>query len=276
MVDQETQIRQRVAYLCAIVEAKAPHNPIGDAQTDELFLQYARLSFRPIQHCDVVEAVSTGHELNLLGHKAGFVPVGRREAQTDAIAFRIMGPEPFLQLVPVFADDGVGGLEDRLRGAVVLLQLDNFSLGVVPLEIEYVSDIRQTEAVDGLTVITYYTKVTMLFGKHADEYVLSVIGILVFIHHNVAEPLPVLLKYRRMLLKEADRQIKQIVKINGVDLPQTAGIDVIDLGVIVFGTSDCLRQGLLRTDQQGLELGCRPQIRIDVAAVSSGAGQDLT
>ena len=137
------------------------------------------------------------------------------------------GSKAFFQLMAVFADHRVGGLEDGLCGAVVLLQFDHFGLGIVSLEVQDVRDIRQAEAVDGLPVVTYHAQIAVPVGKQANEYVLSVVGILVFVHHDVAESLTVLLKHRRMLPKEADRQIEQIIKVDGIDLLQTASVDIV-------------------------------------------------
>ena len=50
------------------------------------------------------------------------------------------------------ADDGVGGVEDVLGGAVVLLEQDRAGAGVVLLELLDVADRGAAEGVDGLEI----------------------------------------------------------------------------------------------------------------------------
>src|SRR4029077_17422458 len=55
----------------------------------------------------------------------------------------------------------IGGGEDRLRGAVVLLQLDHVRVGEVLLEVEDVAHVRAPETVDRLAVVANNGRVGM-------------------------------------------------------------------------------------------------------------------
>ena len=61
-----------------------------------------------------------------------------------------LGPELLRPPLAVLFDDRVGGREDRLRGAVVLLQHDHARIGEVPGELLDVADGGAAERVDGL------------------------------------------------------------------------------------------------------------------------------
>ena len=53
----------------------------------------------------------------------------------------VLGPELLVRARGVVGYDGVGGVEDQLRGTVVLLELDDLRMRVVPLELEDVADV---------------------------------------------------------------------------------------------------------------------------------------
>jgi hypothetical protein len=52
----------------------------------------------------------------------------------DLLALAVLGPQALVEELLVVGDDGVGGLEDAARGAVVLLELDDLELRVVALQ----------------------------------------------------------------------------------------------------------------------------------------------
>ena len=55
----------------------------------------------------------------------------------------------------------MGGVEDELRGAVVLLELDDRRVGVVALEVEDVPEVRAAPAVDRLVVVAHDAQVAV-------------------------------------------------------------------------------------------------------------------
>ncbi len=68
----------------------------------------------------------------------------------DWVPAGLVSPQRLGAPLGVVGDDGVGGVEDRRGGAVVLLELDDSGVGEVRLEAEDVSDVGLAEAVDGL------------------------------------------------------------------------------------------------------------------------------
>ena len=62
----------------------------------------------------------------------------------------MLGPELLGGPLLVALDDGVRDVEDGLRGAVVLLQGDGASVGIVAFEGEDVPDVSSSKAVDGV------------------------------------------------------------------------------------------------------------------------------
>ena len=63
------------------------------------------------------------------------------------------------------ADNGVGGVQDVLGGAVVLLQPDDTRTPELPFEAEDIGDVRAAEAIDTLVIITHHADVFRLIGQ---------------------------------------------------------------------------------------------------------------
>ena len=127
-------------------------------------------------------------------------------AQLDRLALPELAPQPLGDPAAVVGDHRVGGRQDRLGRAVVLLELDHARVGEVLLEVEDVADVGAAEAVDRLRVVADHREVAMADGPAcvgapprvglprraaADEQlqqpVLRVVGVLVLVHEHVAE-----------------------------------------------------------------------------------------
>ena len=67
-------------------------------------------------------------------------------------------------------------------------------------------------------------------GQQADEFVLGAVGVLVFIHQDVAEALVPVGENLLILLKELHRYQNQVVKIQGVVFRQGLLVVAVDIG----------------------------------------------
>ena len=70
--------------------------------------------------------------------------------------------------------------------AVILLELDDLDLREMLFHVEQVGDLRAAPAVDALVVIADHAEVAMLLRQGVDELELRGIGVLIFVHHDVA------------------------------------------------------------------------------------------
>jgi hypothetical protein len=68
---------------------------------------------------------------------------------------RLSAEEIFVVAIFAEGDDGVGGFEDGLDAAVVLLEFEDLCLGEGFREVEDVVDGGGSEGVDGLCVVAY-------------------------------------------------------------------------------------------------------------------------
>ena len=113
-------------------------------------------------------------------------------------------------------DDRVGGREDRLGRAVVLLELDHLRLGEVALEVEDVADVGVAEAVDRLVLVADDHQVAVLGGEQLQQPVLGVVGVLVLVDEDVAEGAAPALAHLLEQLEGVDRAHQQVVEVHRV------------------------------------------------------------
>ena len=124
-------------------------------------------------------------------------------------------------------DHAIGGFHDALRRPVVDLEIDARGIREILLEIEDVPDVRLPPRVDRLVGITHHEKVAVPFRECGDEDVLDAVGVLVFVDHDVAEPLLVGLEHRRCLVEHFERLAEEVVEIDGIGLGEDALVGLV-------------------------------------------------
>ena len=163
-----------------------------------------------------------------------------------ARAVAAVGPEVLLAALGVLGDDRVGRLQDGLGRAVVLLEQDGPRVRVVLLELDDVADRRAAERVDRLVGVADHARARPGDGRTvadrhtgaaggtadqlADELVLGVVGVLVLVDQDVAEPAPVVLGDVGEGLQDVDRRHDQVVEVERVGLPQPPLVAGVGLG----------------------------------------------
>ena len=155
-VGQQPQVGQRVAYLPALVEAHPADHLVGQPDPDEHLLEDPRLRVGPVEHRDVgrSQALLVGEPVDLGRDEGRLVVLVVGDVADDLLALARVGPQVLGLASLVARDDRVGRGQDRLGGAVVLLQQDRARVGVVLLEREDVADRRAAEGVDRLVGVT--------------------------------------------------------------------------------------------------------------------------
>ena len=114
-------------------------------------------------------------------------------------------------------DDAVGGLEDRLAGAVVLLQRRHRDVRELRGEVEDVADLGRAEAVDGLRVIAYHGHAGPVRAKPSHDPGLDHVGVLVLVHEHLVETAADFLS-RGLVGQQAVPEQEQVVVVEHVAL----------------------------------------------------------
>jgi hypothetical protein len=240
-VDQQPGVGQDVLDLLALVEAHPSDHAVGQADADEDVLEHAGLGVRAVEDGDVVEARTLRAQLlGLLGDEGGLVVLVAGAVAHDGLAEAAIGPQFRTARHRSHRDDRVGGIEDRLRRAVVAVQDDDLGVGVVGLEVQDVLDRGAAEAVDALLGVADDHDVAVGTGEELDEVVLGPVGVLVLVDHQVAEAALVVLEHAVEQLQDRHRLDDQIVEVERVGLEQPVLVGLVDLGDLD------LRPGLAR------------------------------
>ena len=148
-VDEQVQVGDSVLDLGAVVELGAADHLVVDVVRDEDVLEQARHGVGPVEDGHLVaRGARVDEPLDLRRDPARLLAVTLELPDLDLVALFLVGPEVLLEAAAVVLDDRVGGVEDRLSRAVVLLELDDAGVGEVLLEVEDVADVRAAPAVD--------------------------------------------------------------------------------------------------------------------------------
>ena len=247
-VGEDPQVGQRVLDLAALVEPGAADHLVGQADSHEDLFERPGLRVGAVEHRDVpgLHPGGVAELVDGLGDEGGLVVLVVADVADDRRAVAAVGPEVLLAPLGVLGDDRVGGLQDGLGGAVVLLEQDGPRGRVVLLELHDVADRRAPEGVDRLVGVADHHELGGVDGgtvahRHtgaacgtthqlADQLVLGVVGVLVLVDQDVAEPAAVVLGDVGEGLQDVDRRHDQVVEVERVGLPQPALVAGVGLG----------------------------------------------
>ena len=185
------EISDHIADLSAVVEIGAAHHVVGDASENKALFQRSGLRVGPVEHGEIPVAevpVASAFFRDVVRHKGRFVPGRGKLPQMDLRAFSSVCPQGFGFPPRVVADHGVGRVQHVLGGPVVLLQFDHKGVRINFFKIQNIADICAAESVDGLVVIADDAQISVFAGQQAHQFELRVVGILVLVHHDIAEP----------------------------------------------------------------------------------------
>ena len=113
-----------------------------------------------------------------------------------------------------------GDIEDRLSGAVVLLQHHDLQLGEVALEVAQVTDVGLAPAVDRLILVADHADVAVAGAEQPHQLVLGDVGVLELVHHQMAVAVLVPGQQVRRATKHLDNVPQEIIEVEAVVLGQ--------------------------------------------------------
>ncbi len=243
-VHQQPQVAHDVLHLGEGEERGATGDGVGDALLAQGPLEQPRL---------VVAAVEDGE-----GHLERLVLFVGAVHHLERIAIAQLAPQLLFEHVRVLRDELVGRLEDAAHGAVVLLQLDHLEAGKVLLQQRQVFRLGAAPGVDRLVVVADHGEGAAQPDQQLHQLVLGGVGVLVFVHQQVADAVLPLLQDLRLLLEQQHRQHDEIVEIDCVERLEVAVVAGVEQGGVVVHRILGSGEGLLRGDEGVLPAGDAP------------------
>ena len=230
-VVQHGQIGQHVFHLRPVEEPGASDNPVGDAIALKGLLHLVGLGVHPVEDSVVLPPAPLAEALqNLRGHILGLVVLVHGGVQLEHLPRPGPGPQLLALSALVVADHGVGRVQDVPGGAVVLLQPDDPRPLILLFKGEDILDSGPPEAVDGLVVVAHHTEIFIPSRQGRGQQILQIVGVLILVNQYIAEFSLIIFPHVLKALEQPDGVQNNIVKIQGVGLPQPALILHIHVG----------------------------------------------
>ena len=126
------------------------------------------------------------------------------------------------------ADDGVGRVQNVLRGAVILLQPDGAGALVLFFKAEDVADIRAAETVNALVVVAHHADIMPLVGQKTGQQVLQVVGVLILVDEDITEFVLIVRPHIRAVLQQPDGVQDDVIEVQRIGIPQFSVVKCID------------------------------------------------
>ena len=197
-VGEHPQVGQHVLDLAPLVEPHRTDHLVSHAEAGKALLHGPALGVDPVEHRHSRQVEPLSRQLaDLLSHEPALVGLVLGGEQRDRSTLAEVAPETLGPAAPVVGDHRVGGLQDGLGGAVVLVEHHHPSLRVVPLEVEDVADVGAAEPVDRLIGVPNRADVGSLPAELPDQHVLGAVGVLELVDMEVPEALPVVVQHFR-------------------------------------------------------------------------------
>ena len=234
-IEEQLEVRDEVADFAPVKKTLPADEVVADFGLAQRRLERAGLLVGAEQYrlLPPLHLFDAAIEVDLLHQRLCLLFIVAEFPKRDRLSGSLVGPKFFLAPLNVVFDDRVGGLEDRVGGAVVLLKLDHLHLRKMFLKVEQIGHLGTAPAVDALVVVAHDAKVSMLPGQAVYQLELRVVGVLIFVHHDVAVTLAAFVEGLRALCEQPQDEQNKVVKIDGV-----AGLECL-----LIGRNQALGQG---------------------------------
>ena len=124
-------------------------------------------------------------------------------------------------------DNRVCSIDNSLRRAVVLLELEDLRHRVVTAEVEDIFDLGTAERVDTLRIVTHHADTIVQLREATNYQILSIVCILILVHKDILEEVLVCRQHLWTISEQNIGLQQQIVKIHRiVVLAATAILDI--------------------------------------------------
>ena len=224
-------MRLKASSSLGLVEGQAAVDAIGYVALAHGLLEDAALGIGAVEHGKIGISIArlAAQSGYLVHHHLALLHVAVGLEDADGLAKVFLGKHVLVYLPLVLAYQTVGGGHDGLRGAVVLLQLENACAGIGLGEVEDIVDVGPAEGVDALRIVAHHADVLVVLGQLEHDAVLGHIRVLILVHEDVAELLLVAGQHVGMVAEEQEGIEQQVVEVHRVGLAATLPVAAIDV-----------------------------------------------
>ena len=217
-VNEHLEIGEEIPDLAPVEKALPADQVIAHARLAQRRFNRTRLDIGAEQDRILLprNAVRQPGEFNLPHQLGGLLLLVAAGAQQDLRALALLRPQLLGPAARVVFDQRVGGRQDRVGRAVVLLELDDLHLGIMFFQIEQVGDLRAAPAVNALVVVAHHAEVAMLQRQRVDQLELRAVGVLILVRHDIAVFGAAGLQHVGKFIEQPQRQQDQVIEIHGV------------------------------------------------------------
>lgn len=229
VVDQ-SQVGDEVTDFLPLVESESADELVGDTASHQGLFEETRVCVGAVEDCKIFGFGGLFDQMfgDLIGDVFGFIFGRCVGAQADLGAIRAGRDEHLGLAVDIASDQLVGEREDLWRAAIVFLEPHDGQFGVIPFEVQDVSDIGPAPSVDGLVRISGDVDIGVIERQAPNDHVLSQVGVLVFVDEHVTV-FGVKIGAKVLVGSEDRRGVhEQIVEVDGVVSEQILLVDRID------------------------------------------------
>ena len=249
-VDHQAEVGYDIFDLLALIEREAAVNLIRHAPFAQSLFEDTALGIGTIKDGEVgVFIIVLATQLRyFIGHNVAFFHITVSLKDPDGLTPFLLGEHLFGDLPLVLFDQAVGRTDNGLGGTVVLLQLEDFGIGIYLGEIQNIVNVRSPEGVDALRVVAHHAYTLILLCQLQHDAVLCIVGVLILVDKHIAELLAIACQHVRKVAEKDIGIDQQIIEIHCSGLPATLPVAAVD---IPYGRHLCGKIALVR-----LLVGC--------------------
>ncbi len=225
-------------------------------------------------------ALAVGEPVDLVHDERGFVVLVFGLVAGEQLTTDLIGPQVLRAPSRVVRDHRVGGIEDALRGAVVLLHHDHTRLGERLLEPHQVAKVSTAEPVDRLIGVSNDHDVAVLGGEHPHDLPLRHVRVLELVDEHVLKTVLPPGEHVGVLPEEAHDEEEQVVEVGRRRVVKTLLVLGVDLGDLAFERPDRAVERLGRAHElvlhgrdQALGPPGREALRVEVEVAPDVVGE---
>ena len=219
-IGNQTEVGNHVLDLLTLIEAQSAIDTVRDIVLEHLLLERPALRVGAIEDGKVtpVSVILPAQPFDVLTHDDGLLLVAVGRLQLQLLTVLILREHILRDLPLIPSDQRVGRLYDQLCRTVVLLQLEELRLPIQVLEVQDIVDIRPSERIDALRIITHHAHHLALLGQLIHNRLLRIVRVLILVDQHELELIDILLTHLLVILEEYPRLNQQIVKVHRIGL----------------------------------------------------------